>query len=253
MQLETDIRLLLTRAQPQSDADLKVLHQAGYAAWSSPLLRFIECSPWQGNTLTHYLQGFDAIIALSPRASQFCQPTEWPRSCDYYAIGIASARYWRNQGLSVQVPATSTSEGMLDLLAVQPQLASQRCLILRGWISRDWLIDPLRKQAKSVLELCCYRQVPKALPQSVIYAWQALRINFIVCNSQQQAIHLYRLCKIHQALAWLKNCALLVPSSRVAEQLKRQHLDCLQIYDCQGADIQSVQTTLNRIQAMNRG
>ncbi|CAG8999373.1 MAG: Uroporphyrinogen-III synthase [Candidatus Celerinatantimonas neptuna] len=240
----TDKYILITRPEPNNQADIKCLSESGYIASGYSLLKFKSCLKIPESALVDYLNHFDGIIALSPRAIQFCTTPCWP-SKQYFAIGKATGEHWQQKGIHPHYPLLSTSEGMLELLRSQSDIHDIRLLILRGEISRDWLPDQLRQDGVNVTELCCYRQLLQPISASQFQSWQISKINFIVCTSALQANHLINQARKHAMQHWLSQCDLAVPSQRVADSLidfRFRH-----VYNCGGANINALLSTLKSI------
>ncbi|MFM2480723.1 uroporphyrinogen-III synthase [Celerinatantimonas sp. YJH-8] len=238
-------QLLLTGFPGSVEQDQSHLQTAGYCCTYTSLLDLVGCAPWQGKIMQDYLAGFDAIIAMSPRASQFCQPDQWPTK-RYFAIGPSSGKRWISAGLDVQLATPSNSEGMLELLSQQPDLSSLQVLLLRGATSRNWLKQKLPGLVRHYSELCCYQQCPKFIQAEIVQQWAAKGINSVVCNSALQANHLIHLANRYHCQAWLQNCDLFIPSERVGKSLidfKFRH-----VYNCQGATVEALMATLETIE-----
>lgn len=240
----TDRHILITRPQPSNQADVNRLSDCGYIASGYSLLDFESCLEFSGTQLVDYLKGFDGIIALSPRAVQFCATPYWP-SKQYFAMGKATGEHWQQQGLMPHYPTHSTSEGLLELLRSWPDIRHSRLLILRGEVSRNWLPEQLRKYAADVTELCCYKQLLLPIPAEQFRIWQDSNINFIVCTSALQANHLIHQARKHKIQHWLSQCDLAIPSRRVEDSLidfRFRH-----VYNCEGASIHALLSTLKSI------
>lgn len=236
--------LLLTSSSVSWQKAPKLLSEAGFLSTPAPLLDFVGCTPWQGKPLGDYLAGFDLIIAMSPRAPQFCRPDRWPNR-RYFAVGQSSARLWQQAGLWVELASPSNSEGMLQTLRQLPNLNELQILLLRGTTSRGWLGPQLSTKVKQFSELCCYHQKPLPITAATLQQWVDSGVNSIVCNSQLQLNTLVQAVIAHDQQHWLHDCDLFVPSERVS----KSHIDFnfRHVYNCQGADIHALMATLETL------
>ena len=150
-------RLLLTRPAGRNDALAAKLSAAGIAVEVLPLLSIAALdSPPIADDYTPV-----ALIAVSVPALEHglaALPARYQK-LPCYAVGAATAAYWRDAGFgSVSSPDLESSEGLLTLLDTI-DLSARPVLMLRGEGGRTTLAEGLRARGALLSERVVYRRV----------------------------------------------------------------------------------------------
>ena len=150
-------KVLITRSEPGA-SELKVhLQQHGFEVICAPLIDVIDTTPVNVLALGNEQSRLadipavppDLAIFLSAHATErFLQAglLERVKGAGCLAVGAASARALRQQGVEVKVPEYNTTEGLLEMPQVQ-QLTAQDCVwLLAGVGGRTALAERLFRQ-----------------------------------------------------------------------------------------------------------
>ena len=164
------MRLLVTRPQPQADAWVARLREAGFDAVALPLIE-VAAAPdvLAVEAAWHSLRGRALVVFVSPSAAECfvaARPagSEWPPSLAAAAVGPGTARALREAGVAhVVEPAADSTQ--FDSEALWQQLArrdwrSAAVLIVRGDGGRDWLTARLQDAGATVDALAAYTRRP---------------------------------------------------------------------------------------------
>ena len=173
-----------TRPSERAEGVNQALQQAGYAVTPLPLLELVA------EPFAHIQQPLSAIrqvavvVVVSPAAAQLglaglqqlgILPSQL--DCQWVAVGQGTAKILQQAGLTVQVPALETSEGMLALEVFQPFTQTHESalkdletvlgtvMFWRGYGGRQFMLKQLASQ-QSVLSVNLYhRQLPASSSQ----------------------------------------------------------------------------------------
>jgi uroporphyrinogen-III synthase len=146
------VRVLVTRSEPGASRQARALIQAGFDAVVAPVLHIEPTdAPIPDGPFQH-------VIFLSEQAVRYGGDLGYCAGARVHAVGETTARALAARGLSAEVPAIASSEGVLEQLSALP-LAGSRVLIVAGEEGRKTLRDALRARGAEVLEHLCYRRV----------------------------------------------------------------------------------------------
>ncbi len=218
-------RVLVTRpAGGSSDALCAALEDAGYEAYSQPLLQLDAIDELSGaqRSLLLDLDLYQHVIFISSNAVRFGMDRideYWPQipvGISWYAIGDATAALLAGFGIEAVTPeGDMTSEGLLALPALL-DVRDERVLIVKGEGGRETLKNELAARGARVDELACYRrsvpEVPAGALARKVSAWD---IDVILISSGEGLANLGLLLTPAET-SKLKPMALVVPSERVA-------------------------------------
>lgn len=249
--------LLNTRPKAQASELAAALEEAGVDSLSCPA---IEIQPilLAKETLPS-LADFDLLFFISANAvwqlveqwqQTFGTSLVVPKTIRCYAIGQAT----QNAMCAAGIPA-STTQGPFDseqlLAELGSQLASKKCLIVKGEGGLDTLSKGLVEKGAKVTRWDCYRRVPAAFCRQ---AWQDFRQAerpIVLASSLQTWENLVANVKTHAGeaeLAWLFQQDCIVFSGRIKDALIRQHwqgrINVVPIQTNQGI-IESIKQLLN--------
>jgi uroporphyrinogen-III synthase len=171
------LRILNTRPVAQAQALSADLQATGAVVLEFPLLEILprELSA-EENRLLLDLDRYDGVFFVSANAAHYGLDAvagfwpQWPHPLDVFATGEGSAKKLREAGLTVTVPASADSEGLLALPELQ-DVAGKKFLIMRGSSGRELLCDTLRQRGATVDVLALYQRL---LPQSAQHGWPDL-------------------------------------------------------------------------------
>ncbi|HIG42077.1 MAG: uroporphyrinogen-III synthase [bacterium] len=108
------------------------------------------------------LDRYDHIVFISQNAVKYGLPglndywPQWPLSLSWYAVGPATAKRLRDNGIESQQPQLASSEGLLALPLLSGQVG--KVLIVRGVGGRELLRETLTKRGATVDYLEVYRR-----------------------------------------------------------------------------------------------
>lgn len=224
--------VVLTRPPGKNEALQTSLSQQGIDALIFPLLTRtpIDLSAEERTHLFN-LDHFQWVISLSDMASQCfleqaeaCWP-QWPVGIQYWAIGDAAARPLQQAGLTVSIPQTSTSEGLLEALpkslshqgSPQQSQPHQKVLLLKGVGGRTLLAESLKSRSFDVHYLSLYQRVGLPKPAELDQCWDQLKTVLITSNEAFEQWHNWV-----EGLPQWQNKHYIVPSDRIANYIRQQ-------------------------------
>lgn len=155
------MRVWITRSEPGASRQAEALTAAGFDVVAAPVITIEATGAPQPGA------GFQHVIVLSEQVVRHSAPLAYCRGARVHAIGAATARSLAELGILAEVPATATSEGMIERFADEP-LAGQACLIAAGEGGRKSLAAYLASAGARVTEYLCYRRVPVSVPTAVL-------------------------------------------------------------------------------------
>lgn len=223
--------MVVTRPKQHAQELMDELQASGLEVRHQPL---IEITPLEDDDSTQAirirqvilnLDNYHAVIAISQNAAESgitWLQNYWPQmpvGIQWFAVGPTTAEVLRQEDLSVQQPETDfSSEGLLALESLHAdQVKDKKILILRGVGGRETLAKVLRDRGATVEYAELYMRHPKTLSAS---DWnQVLDNRPLVLFSSGQALSIAEEQVPELAM---RVRAILVPSSRVAEQAKKQ-------------------------------
>lgn len=220
--------VLVTRPAGQADRLCAGLAAAGYKPVHQPLLTVLPlASPdAEQQAIIRALEDYTHCIFVSSNAARHgldllldARP-HWPASVQCYAVGESTAGVLRAAGLSVLTPGVNmTSEGLLALPSLQP-VSGQRVLLVKGEGGRTALRDALVARGALVDELRCYRRsAPEVSPEALQNTLHNEQVASILVSSGEALENLMALLQpVENTNLSLQDCALVVPSRRIAEQ-----------------------------------
>lgn len=230
-----DLKILITRPQPQANALAKILEQAQAKPIVFPVLEIfdpIDSKPLQN--ITENLDHYDIAIFISPNAVQkslnyILSHRNWPCNVKIAAIGKGSAKTLAqfNQPAEIYPEKKFNSEALLALDAMQ-DVQNKKIVIFRGDGGRELLGDTLQQRGAEVTYIEAYRRgIPHDIDTSnLMYTWSHDGIDIIITTSNESLRNLYDLLgKLGQI--WLKKTPIVVASERGFELA--QNLGCKDI------------------------
>lgn len=227
---------LILRPEPQASQLAEVLVAAGHQPVCSPLLSMepgVELAE-----LPLQLAWARCLIAVSraavEQADRYLHQHRlgWPE-IPRYALGTGTASYWQQQGLAVQIPEQSNSEGLLALPSLQ-QIAGHSVLILRGDTGRELIADTLRRRGAEVRYCACYRRHWLDLDgEKLSHRWQQAGVDSVIISSGDLLQRLLTLLPITDR-PWLARLQFVVPSARVADLVIQAGLPAPRLADSAG-------------------
>lgn len=152
------MRVWITRSEPGASRQAAALTDAGVDVLLAPLIR-IEAT---GAPVPE--PGFQHVIFLSEQAVLHGGGLGYCRDARIHALGPATARALAAAGVPAGIPATASSEGLLDHLK-GTAMEGSRVLIVAGEAGRKTLGETLSSRGAIVREYLCYRR--RALHPSV--------------------------------------------------------------------------------------
>ncbi|MDZ7668667.1 MAG: uroporphyrinogen-III synthase [Gammaproteobacteria bacterium] len=217
------VTVWISRSRPGAERQADDLRAAGYRPLVAPVID-IEAVPGQPPP-----GPFELVIFLSEHAVRLgldalrCQP--WFASAQIFAVGGRTAEALAAAGVTAGMPATPTSEGLLQLEPLS-RVDGQCVLLVSGVGGRGVLGDTLTRRGADVERFECYRRVaagrvdPAVLGSDVIIAASGEGLRAV-------------------AGFWLDgggraDVPVLVPSARVAAL--GVELGLGNLHDCGGAD-----------------
>jgi uroporphyrinogen-III synthase len=234
------MQVLLTRPEGQNEALAQTLKRHGLGSLACPLVAFEATEtplPELGQTST-------AWIFVSPRAVAFAAAAgfAWTACAPCFAVGRATQQALADLGVTAQVPALETSEGLWHLMQGQ-SLPTQVCLV-RGEGGRTYLSEQFRAAGVLVAHWPVYRRlVPVLDAKKRLKFWREQKISIVVLTSEFTLDVWQDLLKNAQS-HWVKQLQLIVPSIRL--QGLAQRAGFKQVHVAQGAGddalLQQIQT-----------
>lgn len=163
------MRVWVTRSQPGADRLAQALRSCGYQVTVAPV---IDVEP----TNAPRPHGrFQQVIFLSEHAVRLAAGIEFCGGARVSAVGGATARALEERGVSAEVPANSSSEGLL-LLFSDEKVTGCRVLIVAGEGGRKVLRDTLLARGARVCEYLCYRRLANPVPDESLRSVDAILI-----------------------------------------------------------------------------
>lgn len=215
-------RVLVTRPAGRTDALGQELQALGAQVFVAPLLT-IEPLPFtpELREIAQHLDRYDIVVITSANAVQAWLPRVadfWPqRPVDqtWIAVGAGTAAALGEFGIPAQVPAESTSEGLLAL-PLLTDVNQRRVLLVAGEGGRDAIENTLRKRGAVLTRIATYRRVPSDAHRLTIDAFgdkpEAARTSAVLVTSAAALQNLLALAP------WLHDVqpVLVVASERIA-------------------------------------
>lgn len=172
---------------------------------------------------------FHHVIAVSPYAARLLidwLDTWWPQTPAgilWYGVGAGTAAVLKGYGLDARQPADGyNSEALLEL----PELAQpehEKVLIVRGEQGRDLLPETLRARGATVTLLPLYRRfAPDYGAAALHHSLTAFDPEVVVTLSGETLNNL--ICLSNNTDHNLKNCLIVVPVKRIADQAHKAGL-----------------------------
>lgn len=219
--------IVLTRPLGQADALAAALGALGATTCGFPVTEILPLAdPAPLVALGARLSDFSLAFFVSANAVRHTcavlPAAGWPADLRVATVGPASAQALREAGFrEVLAPQTRhDSEGVLDLVAFQPEaVAGRKVLILRGDGGRELLADTLRARGAIVEYQSCYQRRCARLDPAPLRA-PASPIDAIVFSASEAIAHF---CQIlgDAARPLLASVPVFVPHPRIAEAAQR--------------------------------
>nr|WP_010132446.1 uroporphyrinogen-III synthase [Microbulbifer agarilyticus] len=221
-------RILITRPAHQSDRWQALLHAQGAMVDSIPMLAIEPVTDADAvqavKSLILDFDQFDHAIFVSQNAVQF--GFDWlddywpqlPQGPRYYAIGAATARAIRARGAGPEAcdSAAMDSEALLNLPPLQnPQ--GERVILFRGQGGRPLIGQTLAERGARIDYCELYQRLLPADACTELRAYPHIP-DAITLHSGETLENLQRALETTGKRAALNDCALVLPSQRVAEQ-----------------------------------
>ena len=151
------MRVWVTRTEPGCSRQASALRAAGYDVLAAPVLG-VEKTGAKAP-----VGPFQHVFFLSEQAVRAAGDLSFCADAGIHAVGETTERALAAAGISADVPAQSSSEGLIGL-AEGLSLADARCLIVAGEGGRKELREYLATAAAVVVEYLCYRRVTLDVP-----------------------------------------------------------------------------------------
>lgn len=214
--------VLVTRTAPGGEALARRLAGAGWKVLYGPPIRLDgPADPVQTSARLRELLPADRVVMTSARAVEEAvrlAPPALLAAGDLIVPGPGTAATARRLGLdSVCHPRTGgTSEAMLELPSLR-QVAGLRVVLLAASGGRRHLGEELVRRGARVDRLHVYRRAPRPLSSDLVQALHETGSIVTLISSGAALEGLFRELpeNLHQTL---RQCPVIVPSSRVAEQ-----------------------------------
>lgn len=197
------MRLIVTRPQPQADAWVARLKEAGFDAAALPLLRTEPSDEPAAPTAQAAFAAADGIVFVSPAAVAhgFAAAggalSPWPAPRWAAAPGPGTAERLVAAGVPPAcIVEPDPDAGQFDSEALWQRLharvaAGSRVVIVRGDGGRDWLADTMRAAGADVRFVAAYRRAaprPSAAEQALLAAALAEPARHLWLFSSSEAI-----------------------------------------------------------------
>ena len=202
-----------TRPQDRAENLSHALRRAQVPVLDLPLLELVA-RPWSLSLAELYQQLLSAqvIVVVSPTAVQIgmdylkqasinlnqLQQIQW------IAVGETTAQALATYGISAEVPAVETSEGMLQLPILKSMDAGTCIAFWRGEGGRPFMMDQLKRQGMHILNFILYERrcplptqqnLPEVLPlleqepeYAMVVSSEASWLNWIKLMQGQETI-----------------------------------------------------------------
>lgn len=226
----------MSRSRPGADRQAADLRRAGYRVVVAPVIQVKALAP------PAPVGPFDFVIFLSEHAVRLGLPAlerqPWFAGTQVLAVGARTAVVLENQGVTADVPAEPTSEGLLDLPQLD-RLQGRRVLLAAGQGGRALLTRELAARGAEVQRYECYRRIPvDALEPAVLHC------EAVIAASAEA---LERLARLWREAGGRADVPVLVPSARVAA--RGVELGLVNLHDCGGADSDAWRRGLATVQS----
>ncbi|MFN6992908.1 MAG: uroporphyrinogen-III synthase [Aquincola tertiaricarbonis] len=176
------MRLLVTRPQPQADAWVRRLAEAGFEACAVPLLHTEACGDVASVPAQRITQAAGLVFVSPAAATHFFEQVPaapWPAARWAAAPGPGTAERLVARGVPagcIVQPAADAAQFDSESLwqQLQPRVqAGMQVVIVRGDGGRDWLADTLRAAGAQVDFVQAYRRTAPRLRPAEQAALQA--------------------------------------------------------------------------------
>ncbi len=249
----TGLKVLVTRPQGQQQELVSLLQQAGAQVQSYPVLAITALDEQRDEEAYRHCQQqwqqldqCQHVIFVSTNAVRFSLPWWQPQqlaATACYAIGKATARALRQQGLNAVCDGeVMNSEALLALPQLQ-QIAGERVLIVRGVGGREHLARQLEARGASVHYAECYRRQLPAVPDGELAALMRAEGFDVLCVHSGESLDNLRSLLADQA-GLLQQQTLLVPGERVARLAEQR--GCRRVLVAQNASSQAMLAALQQ-------
>jgi uroporphyrinogen-III synthase len=189
-----NLRVLVTRPEPQASELSQLIENAGGVAVNFPTIEFAPPLDMDSfHDAINHLGNQEWLIFISPHAVYASVPfirqrwPEFPPQVKFAAVGEGTAKALFEAGYNVAaVPENQwNSEGLLAMPVFQPsQISEQKVAIIRGVGGREYLDKVLAERGARVTPVIAYQRV---LPQIDVTDYLSMlkqhRIDVIVCTS----------------------------------------------------------------------
>lgn len=192
-----ELRVLNTRPADRAAGLDQALTSAGFGVVNLPLLE-LEPLALEAAALPQVreLDRYRAVFVVSPTAARLGLRLladwwpQWPVDLVWIAVGEATARELRDEGLSPVSPEDETSEGVLALPVLRSLGDGDRVLVLRGEGGRNLVREWLTGRSVRVDYLDVYR---RRLPAGAAARWREIsalaRPDVVVLTSGESLRH----------------------------------------------------------------
>lgn len=170
-------------------------------------------------SILNSLNSGDYVLAVSKNAVQYASDifnataTKWRDNLKYFAIGQSTANYFTEvSGQAVRFPVKFANSENLLTVSEMKNVYNRNVVILRAESGRELISTELKKRGANVQTIECYQRKP-------------LNFEIDFCKSAEIDTLIVTSCGILEELwaktpeidqKWLKNCAIIVVSERIA-------------------------------------
>ena len=205
---------LLTRPKPKLMSSVTRFQSAGLDTVGVATFD-IEPDPLSINYLAQlgYSIATVYIVTSTFAASIAASAKLIPEDASVIAVGPSTAKRLELDGFNAEVPASSDSEGVLNLLATKSTKPA-RVIIIKGKGGRTEIRDRLLAQGIEVIESNVYRRVPLNAPLTT-RNWNWHQVDAVIATSLELANSLIDAYQLHL----LGTKKWLVVSERIKHQL----------------------------------
>ncbi len=242
------MHILVTRPRGQFGKLTEALSALGHAVATLPLLEIVPLSLEGERSADHArtLASADKIIVVSANAARFAEKllaaVRLHPGCEIFAIGSATARALRHQGLEVLVPEQKfNSESLLELEALS-HVAREQVVILCGVGGREHLETSLAERGARIQRVELYSRVPVALDKLDMDT--LLRPDAIIALSGDTVSALVNVLDESGHGDW-RHVPLVVPGERVADLACTMQFS--KIFRASGPDLESLLVVLSEL------
>ncbi|TQV70776.1 uroporphyrinogen-III synthase [Exilibacterium tricleocarpae] len=231
----TGLRVCITRPQQQQSAWRTALAGAGAETLSIPLLAIEPLRDRQSidriKALVMDLDHYQVGIFVSRNAVHHA--LEWidrywpqpPLGIDYFAVGEATARALREDGIVAQSAQQAMNSEALLALPVLQAVADKKVVIFRGRGGRPLLAEQLCARGAQVQYCELYqRRLPAEAAATMARSGLGRRADVISVHSGETLTNLEQVIETNGQVV-LRHLPLLVPGQRVAELARELGFD----------------------------